>query len=451
MELRRLPAALLVALLVVATAVALRILGAGGGDRPASELLPILVSSAGVCAAALLRHRSPAWAWLATASATALGALEVLASVRAWIPATSPGAGPWLVIVAEAALLGAAAVGAAYATRRPSGASHWATASVAIVLAGAAGVATVAGWAIVEAFGSLPQGLVAGQASDDLPPLRVSGRFAAGFVAVAMIAGAWRDLAGPLRRAWSRSGGLRKLPAAMGDELLPSVSAARRRGRDEERARLAADLHALVLPDLRRAAQAAGGAGDPSSPVAADLRQAVEGVERLIDDRQSVVLEEFGLVAALEWLAERTQEHAAIEVDIELDGPDVDDPSAVPPAVGRSAFRIALLALDNVVRHAHASRALVLLSVEGGRVHLSVTDDGRGFDNEPADRGGRGLGGRGLGDMRAAAAEIGGTFRLERRDGATELALDWSSAAANAGDHATGDAEITSRRTVLEP
>src|SRR6185369_6223207 len=120
---------------------------------------------------------------------------------------------------------------------------------------------------------------------------------------------------------------------------------------EDERARLAAELHARILPDLRRAAAAAESAGAATDPVAIGLRRAVEDVEELMHARQSVVLEEYGLVAALEWLAERTQQRALLQVDVELDGPAVDDSAAVPKPIARAAFRVALLAVDNVVRH----------------------------------------------------------------------------------------------------
>lgn len=417
--------AMLGALVLAGIALAFRVLGsaadAGGAERPPAELLPLLFSAAGLCAAGLLRHRFPAGAWLATAGVAALAALEILGGVRARQSSTSLDAWPWLALVSQAALFGAAAIAAVYAIRHPTDSStRSAIAWRFVVGIGLGVVAIVTAWAMVETFRDPTPLAAAGTATDSLPPLRISARIAAGYIAVAALAGVLGDLAAPLRRARARTRSLRELPRAITEELLPSQTSARRHGRDEERARLAADLHAFVLPDLRRAAQAA----DTATPAAQGLRQAVEGVERLMHERQSVVLEEFGLVAALEWLAERTQEQSSLDIEIELDGSDVNDRAAVPLPVARAAFRVALLALDNVVRHAGATRAVVQLVVEAGRGRLAVIDDGRTLDREPSGRGGRGLI-----DMRTAAHDVGGELLVERRDGATAIEMTWRPAA----------------------
>lgn len=427
---RSLTLAIVVALVLAATALAFRVLRAGGGSfAGGTELMPILFAAAGLCVAGLLRQRAPAGAWLATVAVGAISALEILAAVRALQPVTDPESWPLLVAIAGAALLGEAAVAAGYATA-VRGEARTVNANPAwrrrawrlIVLGGLAAVAVTGLWSTVQELEQT--GVAVDPASADLPPLRISARLAAGYLAVMALAGIWLDLRGPLGRARARSSTASEFPRALADELLPSAAAARRHGRDEERARLAADLHALVLPDLRRAAQAAEAAeagGEAPRPGATDLRQAVEGVERLMHERQSIVLEQYGLVAGLEWLAERTQQRGNLVVDIELDGADVGTPGAIPMPEGRAAFRVALLALDNVVRHAGARRAVIRLDVEVEAGRLAIVDDGRGIDDTAPPRAGRGL----L-DMRSAATEVGATFTVERRDDGTAVEMRWS-------------------------
>lgn len=420
------------ALAAIVTAVAIILRGLEMAARPApapSELLPVLFAAAGLCAAGLFRRRSPAGAWLAIVGAGAIAALEILGVVRAWQPSAGLEAWPRLVVAAELGVVAAAAIASAYATRRPAGGrtarTAWTMTWRLLVLGGLAAVAIAAAWAAATYLGGVGVNAAAGASGVDLGPLRTSGRLAAGFIVVATLVGAWRDLAEPVRRARSRAATFRDLPRALGDELLPTAAAMRRRGGEDERARLAADLHALVLPDLRRAAAAAEASGAASDPMAIGLRGVVEDVEQLMHARQSVLLEEYGLVAALEWLAERTQQRAPIEVGIELDGEDVDDPAAVPKPLGRAAFRVALLALDNVVRHAGATRAVVQLTVGRGRLRLSVVDDGRGI--EP---GAAGRESRGLVDMRSEVAGVGGALRIKRRARGTEFELTWPGAEA---------------------
>jgi signal transduction histidine kinase len=78
--------------------------------------------------------------------------------------------------------------------------------------------------------------------------------------------------------------------------------------------------------------------------------------------------------------------------------------------VERAAFRIAQLALDNVVRHAPGSVARVVVEVRRSAVRLQIADDGAGppVDEAAAARAGR----RGVADMRAEAAACGGSLWL---------------------------------------
>jgi len=292
----------------------------------------------------------------------------------------------------------------------------------AAILVGVGLVATfVASFsAVLDAGVPVAQPSAAGQ----LSPLRLAIRLGLLTIAGGFLVGLGSDLGPPARRAFDRWRADPSRPAdrrlwrfveLLADELLPGRDADRRRAVEAERARLAADLHALVLPELRRAAATAEAAGLPSD-VQVDLRRALEDVEQLMHERQSIVLEQFGLVAALEWLAERTEERSRLRVELELDGEVPDRPGAVEPAVARAAFRIALLALDNVVRHAGASAATLRLSAGSASLRLEVVDDGRA-PAEPDTRNGRGIA-----DMRAAAAATGGTVAVSFGSGARVLA-----------------------------
>jgi|GEM_PF-2563249 signal transduction histidine kinase len=415
---RALPAALALALVVVSAAVALRLLDIAAGRFPfGTAWFPALFAAGGLIAAALLVRRAPALAWFAMVAASAIGAIEVVGVVRDR-QATAT-ARDWLVevAVAVAALVLAAGVAAAYASRTPTGMAHPTRARLWRLL-------VVAGFGIVVVAGALAVGaassLVASGFATDAGALRLGGRVAAAFIGIATLGGLWADLRDPVVGARARGGGFAGFTRAFADELLPTSTAMRRRGVEDERARLAAELHARVLPDLRRAAAAAEATGTASDPLAVGLRHAVEDVEELMHGRQSVVLDEYGLVAALEWLAERTQQRRPLVVDLELDGAAVDDPSAVTKPVAQAAFRVAQLAVDNVVRHASATRVVLRLTVDAARIELAIQDDGTGI--EPS--GGRGpRAGRGLVDMRAAAAGIGAILRVERREPGTLVDL----------------------------
>ena len=210
------------------------------------------------------------------------------------------------------------------------------------------------------------------------------------------------------------------------DELVPGREAGRAEAAESERGRLAADLHAEVLPSLRRALAEAESGGTVER-LAADLRTAVDEVEAMLLARRSIVLEEMGLLSGLEWLAERTEDRSDVRVQILVE-PDASGAAsgtgARPPRdVERAAFRVAQLALDNVVRHAPGASVAVRVAVAPGRVHVRVEDDGEGppIDEAGAARRGR----RGLADMRAEAQATGASLQVGRGAGDRGTAIDY--------------------------
>ena len=178
-----------------------------------------------------------------------------------------------------------------------------------------------------------------------------------------------------------------------------------------------------MLPSLRRALAEAE-AGGTVERLAADLRAAVDEVESLLVARRSIVLEEMGLLAGVEWLAERVEDRSAVRVDIEVGAADADG-GRPPRDVERAAFRVAQLALDNVVRHAPAARARVVVTASATQVRLRIEDDGDGppVDEAAAMRGGR----RGIADMRAEARACGAALAVGRGPGdrGTAVELRW--------------------------
>ena len=208
------------------------------------------------------------------------------------------------------------------------------------------------------------------------------------------------------------------------DELVPGREAGRAEAAASERGRLAADLHAEVLPSLRRALAEAEGGGTVER-LAADLRTAVDEVESMLMARRSIVLEEMGLLAAIEWLAERIEDRSDVRVEIFVDGEGSAEGARPPREVERAAFRVAQLALDNVVRHAPGTLATVRLIATPGLVVLRISDDGDGppIDEAAAARGGR----RGIADMRAEARSCDASLVVGRApDGGAAIEFRWA-------------------------
>jgi signal transduction histidine kinase len=182
--------------------------------------------------------------------------------------------------------------------------------------------------------------------------------------------------------------------------------------REEERRRLRRDLHDGLGPSLATLALRLESAQDliGSDPAQAaevvgglaDLaRDDVAEVRRLVDGLRPAALDQLGLVSALRQRAAQ-HELAASEQDLVWAVEADADVEPLPAAVEVAAYRIALEAVTNAVRHSGARACTVVLRREDGQLRVRVEDDGQGLAaTRPA--------GVGLVSMRERAEELGGT------------------------------------------
>jgi signal transduction histidine kinase len=124
------------------------------------------------------------------------------------------------------------------------------------------------------------------------------------------------------------------------------------------------------------------------------------------------VLDDLGLVPALEWLARQTRQHAALDVQVDATLPA--EAADMSDATAAALYRVAQEALRNVERHARAESARLTLRADGAHVILDVTDDGPrlrrgGSRGAPA--------GMGLFSMRERLALVGGSLTLDAAPG----------------------------------
>ncbi len=410
----------LAAVATIALAVAsllLRILNPFAAPPPsASDLVPHLWAVAAIVVIALTNTWAPTLAWCAAVVGSAASALAVSGMIREYRATNGFEPAPVLGALVAIAVMVPIAIAAAYATadgRRSRLAVALAWGSVAVLGTGLA--ASFVGRTLGGYDGGVPYsvwlavlaGLTVTGLVRDLRPAfdRTRAR-------VTAEAGGGHRAAGPL-----------SVLRVFVDELVPGREAGRAEAAEDERGRIAADLHADVLPSLRRALAEAE-AGGTVERLAADLRMAVDDVESLLVARRAIVLEELGLLAAVEWLAERVEDRSTVRVEIEVAPVDADG-GRPPRDVERAAFRVAQLALDNVVRHALGSHARVSVAASARSVRLRVEDDGDGppVDEAAATRAGR----RGIADMRAEARACGARLDVGRdADGrGTAVELAW--------------------------
>jgi signal transduction histidine kinase len=202
----------------------------------------------------------------------------------------------------------------------------------------------------------------------------------------------------------------------------------------QERSRLARDLHDAVTQTLFSASLISETVPDLWESDQAEARQLLRELRQLsrgaLAEMRGLLLElrpaaliEADMEHLLRQLSEAVTGRTGIPVEVA-----VDRRCVLPPDVHVALYRIAQEALNNVVKHAHASHITVdlrcfALREESGPlgIELRVSDDGCGFDphNIPADR-------LGLGIIRERAQAIGATLEIESQPGlCTQVVAVW--------------------------
>ena len=110
-----------------------------------------------------------------------------------------------------------------------------------------------------------------------------------------------------------------------------------------------------------------------------DMRRLVtrttKRVRQVMVDLRPEMLDDYGILAALHWSAERFNQRTGISVKVEGE----EAASRLPPQIENVLYRVAQEALTNVAKHAQATRVTMNLMVDSEMVTLVVTDDGVGF------------------------------------------------------------------------
>jgi signal transduction histidine kinase len=202
------------------------------------------------------------------------------------------------------------------------------------------------------------------------------------------------------------------------DRLRSTIAAS-----DAERARWARELHDETLQSLgalRVLLASTVGRGDAAAKDAA-IRQAVEDIEleianlrEIITDLRPSLLDDLGLLPAIESLLERRSAGLRIDSDLSLGDPD-EDPPPLAPELETTVYRLVQEALTNVAKHAGASAVCVTLRLENGELVIEVQDDGAGFDLDARTEG------FGIAGMRERVGLAGGILDLDSSQTGTRL------------------------------
>ncbi|MBN2821738.1 MAG: sensor histidine kinase [Coriobacteriia bacterium] len=186
---------------------------------------------------------------------------------------------------------------------------------------------------------------------------------------------------------------------------------------DEERIRIARDVHDIVAHSLSIVTVQASAAATllDSSPERA--RESIENIrttgKQALTELRSMLdvlrtadgapLAPAADLANVGQLVEHVRE-AGIDAKLQVNG----ELAGVPAYAGVSAYRIVQEALTNIVRHAQASHVQVTISAGARDLAIEITDDGKGMDLATADA----TAGHGIQGMRERVDALGGSFEL---------------------------------------
>jgi len=201
---------------------------------------------------------------------------------------------------------------------------------------------------------------------------------------------------------------------------------------DEERRRLARELHDSTAQSLAALSMNLAVAGRSRESLGARAKSALDEsvslAERCSREIRSLsyllhppLLEEVGLPAALRWLVEGFSRRSGIAVGLKVP----DEFGRLSMEVENALFRIVQECLTNVQRHSESGSAWVELARSQDLIRLEVRDDGRGFPPEVLSRrGGVELLGVGILGMRERVRQLGGKLGIDSRGKGTTVRVE---------------------------
>ncbi len=197
------------------------------------------------------------------------------------------------------------------------------------------------------------------------------------------------------------------------------------RAQEDERKRIARELHDDAAPLLLLLLQRMDSiTSRPRSKLSEylkvemeDLRRqalaSLEGLRRCAQDLRPRILDDLGLIPALEWMADTLGKNYGIDTRVEVAGTE----RTLPAEVQLLLFRIAQEALSNIRKHAQASLAVIKLEFESNKVRLTVSDNGKGFEVPGRVEGLASNGKLGIMGMHERARLLGGSLKIQSHPG----------------------------------
>ncbi len=206
------------------------------------------------------------------------------------------------------------------------------------------------------------------------------------------------------------------------NEELQQISARVMSAQDEERRRVARELHDGIgqyLMAIKMASEVTLDKCQGDDRMDA-LRSSLTLIDRCTAEVRTMshllhppLLEEVGLASAVPWYTEGFAERSGIKVDLEMP----KQMGRLPQSVELVLFRVLQESLTNIHRHAASTRAKITLKIADDRVTLCIEDNGKGLPSAN----GQQKSGVGIASMRERVRESGGDFKITSEPGGTTV------------------------------
>lgn len=195
---------------------------------------------------------------------------------------------------------------------------------------------------------------------------------------------------------------------------------------EAERKHIARELHddtiqALVVVARHLDDLPSGDSNQAVQNIREEVRRVLRGVRHFSQELRPSILDDLGLIPAVNWLASDLSKNFSIAVETEI----VGDQRKLPPEAELMLFRITQEALTNVRKHSQATQASVKISFLEHGVVLTIQDNGKGFDIPPRVGDLAREGKLGVVGMEERAQLLGGVLKIRSQPGkGTALTVD---------------------------
>jgi signal transduction histidine kinase len=153
------------------------------------------------------------------------------------------------------------------------------------------------------------------------------------------------------------------------------------------------------------------------------LKNSIEDVRRISMAIRPSMLDDLGIVSTLKWFC---REYEQIYTNIEINRKIEINESDIPDAIKVVIYRLIQEAMNNIAKHAGASKVDLVLNKLKNGLYLEISDNGHGFNHQNYTLSESSMRGLGLISMQERAKSTGGSFSIQSSEKGTSIIVEWN-------------------------